>query len=437
MYTDFAKRPIYDNTLVGVSADFISPLDRRRLASKFSNALRQQVAVSDNYNISEPAALGARLFPNFYGGFKMCTIEFGPMPYNEAVTSLMSLMNAVEENGFTTNKCKMRMRIWHDATFANGSKMPHISLPKLIINLNEAETIKFWKNFNMERAWKCSLKYAYPKNVFMTDIGPHVFENATATSLKYPSSNFFGLNTDAVRKGYVEVRYVSGKNYQKNRVRIIDALNDIIEKTHAAMLPAPTTEREKAVMANAASEQNSAVKKMSTFESFSEAFPLIRLTADMRDATEILVTKYDEIRDKLFDIVTYCGVRSGRVNFDSTRGRLQLFECRVRDGFCVENIDFFKCDVNGDFAKCDFDECDIHGSALKESRLHNRNSVRNSALLSTSFIGVSNDLFRTYVDNPHGKPIEATLRECVVRNGIIDPKSDVDQNTEIIKTKRA
>jgi hypothetical protein len=434
MYTDLSKKPIYDNAKIGFSADFFSPLKRERIASRLSEALRRRVLHSDVYKAGgESTDKTFKLFPNFFGGFKMNTLETGPMPYNEGLNVLIKAMNAIDEMGFTTQKCKMKIRVWHDATPLGGFAMEHINIPRFMLNLNEASILEFWKKNGSNRVWQSSLRYVYPKNVFMTDLGPGLFENANMTSMRYPSSKFFGVGFDGIKNGYVELRYVGGQHYQRRKQQIVDLVNNVIETTNESLMPRGYSEEERNKVLKIVSEQREIVESMKTYESFHAKYPLISLYVDLRNNDEILTQRFADMREKLFDLVVYGNMKAGSVNLDTTRGRMQVRESYIHDGFSISGVDFFLSKVEGDFNDCAFQSCSIRGSSVRNSALHSNNVVHSSAMFECSFIGGSNILQGSYVDNGADKPIEADIRESIIRRGVVTMNSTVDDSTEMIE----
>ena len=438
MYTDLSKKPIYDNTKIGFSADFFSPLKRERIASKLSEALRRRVVHSDVYKAGGDSTDKVfKLFPNFFGGFKMNTLETGLMPYNEGLNVIIKAMNAIDEMGFTSQKCKMKIRVWHDATSIGGLAMEHLNIPRLMLILNEASILDFWKKNGSNRVWQSSLRYVYPKNVFMTDIGPALFENANMTSMRYPSSKFFGVGFDNVRNGYVELRYVGGQHYQRRKQQIVDLVNSVVETVHESLVPRGYSDEEYNKVSTIVSVQRDVVESMKTYESFRAKYPLISLYVDLRCNEEILTQRFGEMRDKLFDLVVYGNMKAGSVNLDSARGRLQVRESYIHDGFSISGIDFFSSKVSGDFDDCAFQSCTIRGSSVRNSALHSDNLVRSSAMFECAFIGGSNVVQESYIDNGADKPIEADIRESVIRRGVVTMSSTVDDLTEMIEAMAA
>lgn len=438
MYTDLSKKPIYDNTKIGFSADFFSPIKRERIASKLSEALRRRVLYSDVYKAGgDSTDKTFKLFPNFYGGFKMNTLETGLMPYNEGLNVILKAMNAIDEMGFTTQKCKMKIRVWHDATPIGGLAMEHLNIPRFMLNLNEASILDFWKKNGSNRVWQSSLRYVYPKNVFMTDIGPALFENASMTSMRYPSSKFFGVGFDNVMNGYVELRYVGGQHYQRRKQQIVDLVNNVVETVHESLIPRAYSEEEYNKVSNIVSVQRDVVESMKTYESFREKYPLISLYVDLRNNEEIVTQRFGDMRDKLFDLVVYGNMKAGSVNLDTARGRMQVRESYIHDGFSISGVDFFLSKVEGDFDDCAFQSCSIRGSSVRNSALHSDNMVRSSAMFECAFIGGSNVVMSSYIDNGADKPIEADIRESVIRRGVVTMNSTVDDSTEMIEAMPA
>lgn len=433
MYTDLSKKPIYDNTRIGFTADFFSPIKRERLASKISHALRRRVTYNDVYKSGGAVDEGIRLYPNFFGGFKMNTLESGPMPYNEGLNVLLKMLNAIDEMGFTTKKCKMKIRVWQDGPAIGTAAMEHLNISKFMLGVNESEILGFWKKFNSEKVYRSSLKYVYPKNVFMTDIGPALLENATMTSMRYPSSRFFGVGFENIREGYVELRYVSGANYQRKKAQVVDLINSTVENVNESLSPG-YSDNDRNKMHQVVTEQREIVESMKTYESFRDKYPLISLYVDLKSREETLVQRFPDMRDKLFDLVVYGNVKEGKVNFDSATSRIQIRDSRINNGFNISGVDFFACKIEADLNECGFQSCVIRGSSVRNSTLYSDNEVRGSALFECAFVGGSNSISETYVDNGRDKPIEADITMSVIRRGVVTMNSTVDAGTEMIET---
>ena len=434
MYTDLSKKPIYDNTAIGFSADFFSPLNRGKIASKLSEALRKRVRYGETYKSGSATAEGINVYPNFYGGFKMNTVESGPMPYNEGLNVLLKTLNAIDEFGFTNKKCKMKLRVWQDGERCGVRAMEHLSIPKFMLGINEAEILGFWKKFNSDKVYRSSLKYVYPKNVFMTAMGPALLENASMTSMRYPSSRFFGVGFENIREGYVELRYVSGANYQRKKQQVVEILNSAVENTYGA-LEGKYTDTDRNRIAQVVDEQRKVVESMKTYADFSEAYPLIQLFADLKINEETLTQRFPEVRGQVFDLVVYGGMRAGKINIDSANKRLQVRDTQIRDGFSISGVDFFECKVGADLDDCGFQSCVLRGSSIRNSAFYSDNEVRGSAVFECAFVGGSNRLIETYVDNGRDKPIEADITMSIIRRGVVTMNSTVDAGTEMVEAE--
>ena len=434
MYTDLSKKPIYDNTRVGFSADFFSPIKRERLATKMSDALRKRVTYSNEYKSGDACMEGVRIYPNFFGGFKMNTVEVGPMPYNEGLNVLLKALNVIDDLGFSNKKCKMKIRVWQDGPSIGTPAMEHMSITKFMLNINEAEILGFWKKFNAERVYQSSLKYVYPKNVFMTDMGPNLLENASMTSMRYPASKFFGVGFENIQKGYIELRYVSGANYQRKKQQIVDLINSTVENVNEALV-AGYTDIDRNKMLQVVTEQRGIVESMKTYDKFRLAYPAIQLSIDLKTNEQILTQRFSEMRSKLFDLIVYGNMKSGKVNLDSGRERLQVRESYIHNGFNISNVDFFDCKVEAEMNECGFQSCLVRGSSVRNSFFYSDNEIRGTAIFECAFVGGANTLNETYVDNGRDKPIEATIRMSVIRRGVVTMNSDVDESTEMIETE--
>ena len=173
MYNDLEKRNIFENLKLGFEFEFFSPLDRERLAGIFENSLSRKVVWTNQYKSNLPVnETQFRLEADFSGGFKMHELATGMLPYSEAVNVLFITMNLIAENGFTTDRCGLHIKMSLDKK-ALGLRhgLENMNTLKFILNLDEAKVYDLWPSAlnKTQKPYKGSVSFIYPKNRFIAE----------------------------------------------------------------------------------------------------------------------------------------------------------------------------------------------------------------------------------------------------------------------------
>ena len=434
MYTDLNKKPIYDNTEIGFAMDYFSPITKQRLASSLASEVRKKVSYNGVYKYKgECDGSAMRLYPNFFGGFKMNTVESGLMPYNEGLNCMLKTMNFIGNNGFTTEKCKARIRIRINGQELGAPTMEHMNVAKFVINMNEKQSLKFWNEHGPDRFRQHSVKYIFHRNAFASGMSMSMFESADSKSMVYPVSKYFGINFDALKNGYAEIKYVGGKNYHTRKQNAVDIVNDAIETAFESMKNPAFTESERITMREVIREQKSVIDGIKTYENFIRKYPLFNVYVDLKSDAQIIRQKYPQIREKLFELLVYGNARSGQLNYDSKMHRFQMRDTTLRNAFAISGIDFFESKIEGDMTDCGFFMCEIRNSVIRNSTIYGGNSMRGSAVFECKFEEDDADMRGTYIDNPPDKVIRGKITESVVRRGVVSMSAEVDAATEMVE----
>lgn len=435
MYTDLNMRPIFDNVSMGFSFEFFSPLSKKQLASKLSAATRKKIVYSYMYPKSDSVAENTvKLYPNFFGGFKMNKIKTAIMPYSESIQTALNIMNFIDEYGHTNYKCRMDMDIQMDSEKLEIDKVSRINVLKLMLNIDEGSILEYWNRDNPERAYKNSISYIYPKNVFLSEIDSTIIEKLSRYEFRFPKSKYFGLDLDRISENLINVRYVSGKHYQKKKDKVVSLVNDIVEKVYYTLkYNNEFSDSENTKMVRTMKEQRNVIMSLKTYENFKINYPDINIYVDLKQNDEYLKSiKYNDIKQKIFELMVYGGIDRGEINFDSDRGAIQIKNTRVKNGFFLEGVEFYDSYIEGDIKNCKFYMCEIRNSKLDDCTFFNSNNIKYSYINECAFHGVDNKIRGSYVKNSPELLIEADIQSSVIRSGTLSSNAVVDADTEIL-----
>jgi hypothetical protein len=179
--------------------------------------------------------------------------------------------------------------------------------------------------------------------------------------------------------------------------------------------------------------QKETVQNLKTYESFKRNYENIELYVDLKNDPRIIESNYLSIRESLFDLIIFGGIRKGLINYDTDTKRVQLKDSKIHEGFGVHDIDFINCSIEAEVKNCVLFECKVRSSHLIECNLLTGNDVRYSHLEDCLFErSGSNRIDSSYLKNLPDSVIYAKLNGCIVRSGIIALDSEVDSKTEVI-----
>ena len=98
----------------------------------------------------------------------------------------------------------------------------------------------------------------------------------------------------------------------------------------------------------------------------------------------------------------------------------------------MEGVEFFNCTIEGDIKNCLFENCIIKNSKLEGCTIYSNNMVTFSKLIDCDYLGESNEITSSFLDNPDAKTINANLTECLVNRGKFTLNSEIDKSTKVI-----
>lgn len=436
MYNDLEKRHIFENARLGFELEFFSPIPRPELAEIFEKALGRRVVWTDDYNSGiEVNEKQFKLEADFSGGFKMNELVTAPLPYSEAVNVLFRAMNIISEKGFTTDRCGLHINLSFDTkgtdlkyTIENLNKL------KFILDLDEQKVYSLWPSAlnKTQKPYKGSVSFLFPKNKYLAETG--LAYKPSPTDFQIPHSKYFGLNFEKLSEGYLEIRYAGGKDYQNKKAEAVELINYLAELTYS------TLERnneytliEKTQISKILESQKATLLSVKTPANFRAVHSKIMLYVDLLADAPIVEANFDNIKEKLFELISFGGLVSGVINYDTNTQRVQVKDAVLKEGFGISGVDLFNCKIEGEVRECFLYGCQIKSSMIKDCVIYTNNEIRHSMLKGCSFQGGGNNLIAgSYLDISREHPIHAELRECIVRSGTLAYNCVADRKTEFV-----
>lgn len=337
-----------------------------------------------------------KLEPDLSGGYDMVEIVTGPMPYVNARIVLLKILKLLQIHAETDDKCSIHINLSFDKDCEKS--LDDLNILRLVLDVDEDFVYKFFPD-RENNYYAKSVKRIIPFK------GYHYAHNAAhllVNNLELPDTKYFGINTNNIRAGRIEYRYVGGKDYQFKTAEILQLMDYFILLTWNN-LDAKMDDDDMDKLREYLSENIAVFKNFEKYEDFIGEFPSIGLKVDKKADYAIVNTYYGEFKDKLFDLImnTY-NLHNCIINYDTETQLLEVVEANVKAIFDVKGIEFIDCNVEGgNFDDCRFISCNVKNVFASASKI-----------MSTEVF--KSKLTGTYIDQ------FSTIDECYFYNGVMN-----------------
>ncbi len=438
MFTDIKDHKIFENTIIGLEMEFFSPLPRKVLASKLSKVLNKQVVPTNIYHSNIKVTDKVfKIEPDFSGGKKMHELITGPLKYFEAINMLIKIYKFIDEYGFTTDRsgCHINVSL-SEFGLDLKCKTENLNMFKFILNFDEDEILKLFPNKgSIQKIYKNSIYYIFPRNKFLSNYDMNTIENMNHLDFIFPQSKYFGINFNKLNNvggGYLEVRYIGGKDYQNKLNETIKLINYVSLKLYETLTNNYSySQIEKNEIGSILKKQKDLLYSIKTPEVFSFNYKELKLYVDLEQNPHILNLHYEKIRNKLIELMVYGNVRKGILNYDTTTNKLQIKDVVIKNGFMLNDFEFFDSQLEGDFEKCKFHSCKINSSRVLNSELLAFNELKNSYIKDCFFNSYDNTIISSFLSNSKDLEIKADIQRSIVRGGNLGLHTKIDDETEL------
>ena len=434
MILDIKNREQVESAQFVLTVDFFSNKSIQQLAEKAKSALHRDIEVGATRDAWKPLQEnGARLTNLYNNGFKMKRMTIGPVYYYEGVNALLKSFKFIEDNGYTNELCKVKIDLGF-SKMNEGARIPQLNKFKFLLNFNEAKAFELWpQEIRSSKIYKHSINLIYPKNKFIAEAAVPSGSYSSQLEFSFPRSKQFGINFDRISEGFVTIKYIGGKDYEKRNTQAVELLNLVIESLFSTLKSNSIySDRDREKIKEILTEQKSHLTALKSYATFETKFPLIKLSMDLDSRPEILGAKFNLVREKLFDLVTYGGLVRGRVNYNSETNQVEVLEGRIKNGFNLSNIIFMESSIQAELSDCTLVNCKVRSSRLLECTIFDKNDIRYSTLSNCNFnqSGV-NTIQQSTIKGQPNMQVSADLTECLVVGSPLSYNATKDSKTEI------
>ena len=424
-----SKEDILSMSLVGVEFEFYSNLSVEDTAKALANLLNKKIRIENEaHSDFVPTDREFKIEPDMSGGKGLVELVTGALPYDSARLMIIKVLDWISKNGYTTEKSSIHLNISFDPkkTGINGliSKMDPL---KFVLEFNEREVYKMFPN-RKDSVYAKSIKWIMPKldaNYFDGQfINSHVFD--------FAKEKYFGVNFLKLNNGYLEFRYIGGKDYETKTSNILYLLNRFILQLWHCSNNSKYTDLNLIELKRILNKNSHLVEILRDYNCIKDYYN-IDILVNLTDNKKILDLYWPKIRKRVIRLISHGGLTKGFINYDSDIGRVQVKNGELNFCFGLDNYDFVDCKISGTLESCDFFRCQMESANILRCNLYQGTDIVESKLESC-YVNKSCEVKNCYVFK-WDSIFKGKMIGGVFRHGQIGKEADFD-GTEIIQSKK-
>ena len=250
----------------------------------------------------------------------------------------------------------------------------------------------------------------------------------------FVNEKYYGVNFTKVPKGYIEFRYLGGKDYEKKYSTILSLTEHFISSLYETLVHNKYTEEDLKLLDSILEKHRGIIESYKTYNVFKENFPNIKLMVDLQTADQIVEMYYPKIREKIFDLLTKADLKEGLINYDSDTGRIQLKDADLMRCYEIEGIDVVDCKIQGNIINCDLFSCELINASIFYSNLFGSTDVKESKI-EDSYVSRNVMCVNSYVFGKRGV-FSGEMEGGIFRQGKSTKMAKFSNDTEIIEMEK-
>lgn len=413
-----------DKTSVGFEFEFFSKTPIEKLFGTLEAGLNKKLKYFDEGHSDFKVTTDIwKLEKDYSGGSEMYELVTFDNTLSNALTTLTKSLELIKTNGFTSDKCAIQINL-----SLSEDLMYKVDKLKLALIIDETKIFNDFPN-RLNNVYTRSIKTIIPTSKFY-----EYSDNLNTSDFIVPNSKYYGVNFTKLTKGYLEFRYLGGKDYEIKTSLISEYVNYFITVLKASANGLLST-AEYAIFKNLVKEHNAALLAYRSYKDFKSAYPNITLSANLIKTPVYMESFFESIKDKLFEILTSSSIKSGSINYNSDYSSYEIVDGVFENVYSLNNVVLIRCSgLVGDITQCRIFNSSIDNSHLQACQLYSETSVANSKL-NDCYVSSGSTVDNSYLAG--GNTIFlGKLTNSIFRAGKISKQSkEVSINSEYISYK--
>jgi len=430
MYTNEQLNAIHFSK-IGFEFEFFSKQDLDEVKCGLSETLDKRIRIEEKaHSDFKPTDKTFKLEPDKSGGKDMIELVSGPLLFTEAKLILAKTLKWIKENGSTSDKCSIHLNIAFDGEkMGPESNVSRLDIGKFVLNFDESKVFEEFPH-RKNSVYAKSIKFIVPLSNFHQQ-SP---EKTLSKNYMFVSEKYYGVNFQKVPKGYIEFRYLGGKDYEQKYHKILSLTEHFILSLYDSLINPHYTSKDIKQLDAILEKHQGVIQGYKSYNIFKQKFPNIKLMVDLNSSEQIIEMYYPKMREGIFNLITQAGLKEGWINYDSDVGKIQLKDAELPQCFALEGIDIVDCKIRGNITKCDIFNSDIDDSSLKECNLFGASTVKASKI-EDSYVNRSVVAEDCFVYGLRGV-FSGEMEGGVFRKGKITNHARISSDTDMIEYEK-
>jgi hypothetical protein len=424
------RNSVLNAALVGVEFEFYSNIGLEETQKSLSKLLGRPIRLEDKaHSDFQPSADEFKLEPDMSGGKGLVELVTGPVPYRNARIMISNVLNWIKENGYTNDRASIHINLSFDKKYLEDPAMiSKMNVLKFILDFNEQQVYKFFPK-REKSVYAKSIKWIMPKDEAYFFDG----SNISSMSYKFADTKYYGINFSKKESNYLEFRYLGGADYEKKADNIFYLSEMFLMQMWNSCNSPLFTEENKIELRRILNKNLPVIESAKDWKNINKHWPEITLMVDLQEHEQIIQLQWAKIKGKVMDLIVNGGMTSGKINYDSDIGKVQVKDGKFGICYLLEGYDFIDCELAGNIETSNLYGCTVKGANLLRCDLYRSTEVRESKIES-SYVHGSCELTNCYVFGRDGifkgKMIGGIFREGFKSN------TARFEDTEIVVSKK-
>jgi hypothetical protein len=427
-------KDVYNYSIVGFEFEFFCRKGINYVKKELSKVLSKKILIFEEvHGDFIPTDDIFKLEKDYSGGDEMIELITGPIKYTESRLILIKVLNWIkrDESCYTNNKCSMQYNISFDTKYTGTSFLTHINILKFILELDEDSILeKFPKR--KDSVYSKSIKFIVPldkfyiENIKLTELAPKNFI--------LPYEKYYGVNFSKLVQGYLEFRYLGGKGYEGKLDDTQLVIDYCIETLYETLRNSSFTKRNLEEIKRILSKHRRIIESYKSHANFKSSYPKIKLSVDLNHDDKVIDVYFNTFKDKIFDILSLANMKTGYINYDTDKSKLQLKNTTLNNCYFLDNVDIVESTINGTLLNSKIVDSKIKNSSLENCEVFGESNIEMSK--------VKNGYISTYctVKNSYlfGRNLifNGNMTGGIFREGKISTSANIASDVSVVDFKK-
>jgi hypothetical protein len=364
-----------------------------------------------------------KIEPDLSGGSNMVELVTGPMDYYDAKYYLIKISKFIQNYGYTNDKSSIHFNL----SFTSDDKdLNDLNILKLILTTDEEEIYRVFPT-RKDNVYAKSIKKIIPYKEYDFFNVPI---NTVKNNIRVPNDKYYGINFTHINNEKesqrLELRYIGGKDYEKNIGQLIYFMDRFIINVYDSVDVGFDSE-DVNKLEEYLEENIKLFKNFSKYDNFIVEFPTIQIQVDQTSDYDLINAYYSRIYPKLYSVIdSSSDLKECMINYVTATQKIEIVDANIKASSTIKNFDLINCNLEGIFDSCTLVGCEIINSQLnKSSIIHS--DVDNSKVLACRVDGSS--LKNCYFMEGF---LNGDMIGGVFRSGDLGPYASMDTDVKIV-----